>query len=210
MEHQSQDSEFSPEKAFAVVRGNRIFYARCVVKPSGVYVPKGVKVYDPNGNERIGPIQPTDRWLGLSLPLNTVNLEGRLDAESEITKDLIQKLELGDYVLVRQVSDVRFEPIVNFREDDDAYDPNGNQLVTEVEGYNRRDMIHHLPILSLREDIRSDGFLGVGHVKRPERKCAQFYYKPVFVIGAIGDVGKYVEAEIISNGKKIILAEKVG
>lgn len=210
--------EITAEEAFAVLKGEKTFYARYV--DDGDFGDPALAAYRYNGGAGI-------RVFGFLAPVehnswNISPVHKRRGAERIITRELIrgsknkEALQEGSYLLARDITtdsfskNTFFEPVVNFMEFNNAFSSGGDRLVTKVHGYDRGDIIHNLPIIYVKESIATFEMLGVGYVKRPRDDPKRFYYKQVLVKGAESDKGKYVsKAEIITNGTGVILAKKI-
>ncbi|MFH1134174.1 MAG: hypothetical protein V1735_06820 [Nanoarchaeota archaeon] len=196
---------FTAEDAHAVVIGDKVFYGQVLPKYETGRVGARILVYDRFGNPHRGFLKPTE-----SRRFN-LNRE-RMFAESVVTGELIDKLKPGDFVLAREIarnpdqSVWFFNYVVNIDSLDNTMSPQGERLETVVEGYKPGQMIRNLPIHTAGETRRFEP-VGIGHVARPSGDGKNFFLKPVFVLGAEGNVGRYApQAEIITNGTGIILA----
>lgn len=203
--------DITPDEAFSVLRGFQVFYGRCLFRSEK----KGdlaLRVWadgDYGARKGFGFIGPSGNRRFLS--------RRKKKADSIITSEIVEALSPGDCLIARQVGfDIKtetrfFEPVVNFDLWDVALSPEGKQLITSVDGYQAGDKIRNLPIVSSREDKKRMGIFGVGYVPREESDPNGFYYKPVWVVGAGDEKGKYVSsAKIRHNGEKVLIAEKTG
>ncbi len=207
--------EINPKQA-GIVTGDKVFRILYIEKGRGGPHPF-VQFMWGDGKRGHGLLLPTRKPGHYDHPD-----EQRKIAENEITEDMIygntnrSPLELESYVLARLTGQTPsgtnfFEPVVNFMDEDQASTPDGRRLITRVEGYDKGALIYDLPITAVAGPIEADrDKKGMGHVKRPDGEDVNFWYKPVFVIGAENHVGNYVgRAEIVSNGAKVILARMI-
>ena len=205
--------ELTAELAHSVLLGRNIFYARCLFRSErGNF---GIRVLHEDGRKGFGFLDSTKRD-GYDKKVT--------HAEQLITEGILKGLSPGDDLIVRlngrdpYSRTMFFEPVVNFREGhgfygaDGARSPEGRELVTKIEGYEKRALITDLPTPTLREDSKRSGLIAVGHVKRPEKEklVNAFYHKPVFVIKGDKYKGKFIpKSEVLVNGEKIILAKVI-
>lgn len=199
--HIPSEFDITVEEAFSALRGKGIYWARYI--SVGSQRTPFLKAYEADGTPVSGLITRVEK---------DELAEARTYAEQRISIELMQSVKLGDFVLVRKTQKNHpflFEPVISFTGADDARLPNGYRLVTRVAGYKLGDRIFDLPILFLRQGTRSDDVpAGIGYVERPSGDPQNFYYKQVIVLGAEGDVGKYVREAVILANTTVILAEK--
>ena len=137
----------------------------------------------------------------------------RLDEEADLSQRIIADLEIGDYMLLRTRRKDRkseryfFEPVLNFKPGDYAFDHEGNRVVTRVDGIQPGNLIHNLPIL-LSRDLESGEQVGVGVI--PDTTNPIGFYKPVYVRDSTDRLGHYVaKSEIIEVTPRRIIASNV-
>jgi len=215
-----EELNFPAEEAFEVLRGETIFYAK-ILFHSDEKDDFGVRAWKDfgHGKKLFGFLKPA------SMDDHTFHCPDynyRRLAEEIITEEILkgsdrdEKIKPGDCVIVRTVAEspykkiTFFEPVVNIMEDDEAEDEDGQELETIVTGYRKNDLIYDLPIIQTRNNRGSKDRVGLGYIERPSEEMVRFFYKPVKVLDAGDDKHKIVrQARIISNGKQIVLAQKV-
>jgi len=216
--------DMAVEEAHSVLVGDRVFYAKFIEVSKSESKDPCLRVFKRDKIKRFGFLRGAGDLANYDLTGDPI-YRSRRSAEYTITEEILrgrqgsaqEPLTLGDYLIVRLVGEnpdkttLFFEPLVNFMEDDDAFTPDGKRkLLTRVEGYSTGDFIYDIPILGTERPNRDPTLIrGTGYVPRPEEEPQNFFYKPVVIIGAAEEQGKYVaEARIICN-KGVILAERV-
>lgn len=204
--------DISMHEAFDVLIGENVFYARFVdFNKFGELV---MRFYTKDEVRRCGYLRESEITSCSSFEGEDKQNVKRGYANRTITSNIVKNAKLGDYILVRQIGRDNLvfflEPVINFLPNE-AKSPNGRGLLTIVRAYTPKSMIWDLPIVEIKSEIsRPNSKFGVGYVVRPQGEEKTFYYKPVWVFGAKEEYrGKYVTAEILTNGHGIIRARKV-
>jgi hypothetical protein len=212
-------------EAFSVLISNNAFYAQYQIPESaGEEESPSLLAYDQDGN-------PLSGYLHVKPRLSDHNVrfrnhwcdEARTFAENIITREIIfgnkkheyKGISPGDCLIVRKAGmledKIVFEPVINFREEDEAISPEGIPLVTDISHDNDMGFIQDIPIVGTTRLIKDNEFAGFGYLPRSHYETdSMFFFKTVVIKGAFDDIGKYTRvSRIIKNGKNVIFAEKI-
>lgn len=205
--------EMTQEEAYSVVISESIFYGRCLYKrEDGTPV---IRIYDTNGTKSFGFLNPTKRN---STSISPDSLKNYSDLK--LTKEIINDLNPGEYLLVRKVGTANdtpamlLEPAINILKSDNAKIGDSQDLIfTCITGYEHGGLIANLPITSVTES-KELGMVGVGYVQKPDNPKKEFYYeiyhRTVKVKDAEFDKGKFIRLAVVRhNFGSVILADKI-
>jgi len=218
--------DFLPHRALSVVRSLNVYFVKYLF--DGDFGDPGCWGFLPNKNPIKGFLKRPPFASEKALQKNSYTQ----NQITNISEHLINGakhhcidwpgLSIGDELLVHisEVLDsgtIIFNPLVNFRKDQDAYNL-VYQLDTRVETpwgalasntYEKGDIIFDLPILFSAEQPRK-GIMGIGYLPRSKYEKNKRRIKEVFVIDGEQFVGSYVpKCKIISDQKSCIYAEVI-
>jgi hypothetical protein len=214
--------DMQSEMAFSVLIGEQTFYSRYISNDKKHKMPFLLAYKYNNGNpiRKVGILEPNPTEIVQYT--NTIEFSNteRKSADRILAEEIIhgsqriRGLNPGNHLIVREIGESQkgstlfFEPVINFTEYDDATSPNGDKLITRVEGYNQGDMIYNLPIPAMERSKSRGSQWYIGYVRSPE--AGTYYYKPVKFKDVRDRVGRYIEkAEIIKNCSSFILARRL-
>jgi hypothetical protein len=215
--------ELTAAEAANVITGENIYFGRCISRETTQGEAR-MRMYEfRDGTPKRGwngflqnpKGKHTKRILGRGFP--------QLFADQRVGRDIVsgtsprEAIVPGNYMIVRlqrrspKGNVIFVEPVVNIMPDDNAFSAFGKPIYTMVEGYHQGALIRNIPITGTRRDNeRPEQISGLGHIKRQEGSSEPFFYKPVVILGAAADNGKYVRsANILAVSRTMVLARKV-